>query len=479
MIKTESKRSHGFHFETTYQGGCGPCYPTYKSVTPVSTSSYISETTTKNGVPVPGFRQKIASGIDASSAYTFQRVTSRKAAVIYRQDAKNVACGCTVGTYPKSYVYNSKREGGYYLETQDIRYSYSAPSLPATIGSAERAQCDATASQRVHSAITNKLRTGLLGESALQGVRKFVETLRHPFDRAISLSRRYARSHAKRVSRTRRQIRAADLRARANIASIRSSAIAQHLKTAGVRDVIAARERAVGLLHSKFVRRAKQDWLTYSFGFQNILLDIDSLIRANERSVGMSSETTRVVGYCEVAPTGLPIVGLVGMSYWSNSYCTVRSASYKSKYTFGIATKSIAKEYQSVTSQVGFSAESFIPTLWAAFPSSWAIDYFINVDNLLESWLNRRVVIKYGSFSYKARQFAETSYGTKGEDSTRYFTCITLHTGMSETITYSRVPVGVLPSVDLSVTVPRSWQAFANLFSVYHKPRRPTTGSVQ
>lgn len=473
MIKTESKRSYGFRFETSFKGGCLPCQSESKSVTPLVRASYISETSTKNGVPVPGYRQKIANGIDASSAYTFQRVTSRKAAIIYRQDAKDVACRCDQGTFPNKRTFVVNRLGGYYSETQDFEYAFDAPSLPATIGSTERAQCDAEASQRVHSAITNKLRTGLLGESALQGVHKFVETLKHPFRRAVGLSRRYARSHAKRVSRTRRQIRAADLRARANIASIRSSAIAQHLKTAGVRDVIAARERAVGLLHSKFVRRAKQDWLTYSFGFQNILMDIDALIRANERSVGMSSETTRVVGYCEVAPTCLPSFGLVGMNYWSNTYSTKRSATYKSKYTFGIATKSIAKEYTSVTSQVGFSAESFIPTLWAAFPHSWAIDYFVNVDNLLESWLNRRVVIKYGSFSYKARQFAETSYGTKGEDSTRYFTCITLHTGMSETITYSRVPVGILPSVDLNVTVPRSWQAFANLFSVYHQPRRP------
>lgn len=460
----------------SHVGGCGPC-----SKGNHSEERYVyriaSRTDERNGTGVPNYRDRIANHVSASSDYSRYIDLDERAHVVVRNDARNQRCGCVIGS-PRPWTYLSSYSGGYY-EQYTNEYNVSAtPGSP--FSDAERVACNARAAAAVHSAITNRIRTGLLGETALAGVQRVFDTIKRPFGRASQLTNGYLALRSKRIRRAddalmhrgRRYDRALELggqyprvhSARAYFARFRRrrGLSADQRKKLNLFDAYALR------IEAKCLADLKKDWLTYQFGFMNAVYDIDAAVNAVERSKAIEADMVRVTGYDDLNRTSVTESSRT-LYFASFPSTTVTGADYRARYVFGILASSFGGKYNSVAAQLGFSARAFVPTLWAALPHSWAIDYFVNIDNLIDEWVNRSVKIVYGSFSTTSFRYGKVSVSGTITTANNVYSCALIRPATRSILAYNREAVGVLPRLELTFRVPTSWTQLANLFAVYSK----------
>lgn len=460
-----------------YQGGCGPCSQPYRSGGE-SIYRIISRSDSRTGTGVPNYRELIANHVSASSDYSRYIDYQERADLIVRNDSRNTACGCSVG-HPKAWVYQGKYEGGVYEQYEDS-FSVGAP-VGSPFNDSERLACNARASSAVHSAISNRIRTGLLGETALAGVQKLLDTFKRPFQRARQLTEGYLAMHARRIRRAdsalsrrgRRYNRSLGLgdrfptirRFREYFSGFRRRhrrLTASQLRDLNLYDAYARK------LELKVLADLKKDWLTYQFGFMNVVYDIDSVANAVERSKAIEAEVIRVTGFDDINKTSVTESSL-SLYFSSFPMIQVIGADYRARYVFGIAASSFGGQYNSVAAQLGFSARAFVPTLWAALPHSWAIDYFVNVDNLIDEWVNRSAKIVFGSFSTTSHRYGKVSVSGTITTASNIYSCTMMRPATRSILAYTRLAVGVLPQLKLEFRVPTSWVQLANLFAVYSK----------
>lgn len=461
---------------TSHVGGCGPCSKTTHTVT-TSSFGVVSRTDESDGAGVPNYRERIANHVSASSNYSRYIDLEERAHVIVRNDARFQACSCQIGS--PSWTFKGSYEGGYYEQYDNDLVVTATAGDPFSDG--ERVACDSRASSAVHSAISNRIRTGLLGETALAGVQRLLDTVKRPFRRASQLTERYLAMHARRIRRANSALRNRGKRydrslgLRDNFPTIRRfreffngyrrrhrRLTASQLRDLNLFDAYALR------LERKIVADLKKDWLTYQFGFMNAVYDIDAVVKAIERSKAIEADVVRVTGYDDLNRASVT-ESLQSLYYASFPRTYASGADYRARYVFGILASSFGGQYNSVGAQLGFSARAFVPTLWAALPHSWAIDYFTNIDNLIDEWVNRSAKIVFGSFSTTSFRYGKVSVSGTITTASNIYTCRLLRPATRSILAYNRLTVGVLPQLKLEFRVPTSWVQLANLFAVYSK----------
>jgi hypothetical protein len=127
-------------------------------------------------------------------------------------------------------------------------------------------------------------------------------------------------------------------------------------------------------------------WLEYSFGWKPLILDIrdaakELVLLQSKASVSGSP----VSGFGQATfrlptTTGSLGVSMVGADIFSNTRATF---GVSVKYTGWVGGEGFSN--RSSLDALGFTPETFVPTVWELIPYSFLIDYFSNVGDLVSS----------------------------------------------------------------------------------------------
>jgi hypothetical protein len=178
----------------------------------------------------------------------------------------------------------------------------------------------------------------------------------------------------------------------------------------------AVKSRASKVKRSRSSSRKKREalsdmvsdtWLEYSFGWVPLLSDIDDAAKALAESGTKFPPWKMVKGY------GSERI------QWRDSILTVSSATlpsmrYSSKQftkaeviyygQVGVNTSSVANPQR-----VGFDSSNWVPTLWELVPYSFLIDYFANIDDIIDAvtltnsgirWISRTIRLADEAWAY-------------------------------------------------------------------------------
>lgn len=136
-----------------------------------------------------------------------------------------------------------------------------------------------------------------------------------------------------------------------------------------------------------YAQRLGELWLSYSFGWKPLFEDIKDVNNALE-SLTNKHDSIIVHGYgknesCSFTPN-IPIaapVGFAGRSW----ICERKDISRSEVKYYGalIARPNIA---EAIADNFGFNPQDIIPAIWEAIPWSFFVDYFVNVQEVLDSY---------------------------------------------------------------------------------------------
>lgn len=134
------------------------------------------------------------------------------------------------------------------------------------------------------------------------------------------------------------------------------------------------------------VKYASRAWLTFSFGVNPMLRDIDALFDTIASWVLRQDRSVRLAGSAKRDWIGTSDVRLL---YGDNNFYEVigklraeHSLSYR--YVTAFDYKIEAGNDYTVKDHFGLGLPALLPAVWEVTPYSWAIDYFTNVGNLLD-----------------------------------------------------------------------------------------------
>lgn len=141
-----------------------------------------------------------------------------------------------------------------------------------------------------------------------------------------------------------------------------------------------------------YSKRLADAWLAYVFGVKPLIQDANDAFKALSRLGeggradtfqklrGSSRFETVSSSFVDFSP-----IGWVGSSY--RSLKTVKS-SYKVRYIGCLKTQMDGLAFQAV--EFGVSLDDILPAIWEAIPWSFFIDYFLNVQEVLDGlrWVN-------------------------------------------------------------------------------------------
>lgn len=127
-------------------------------------------------------------------------------------------------------------------------------------------------------------------------------------------------------------------------------------------------------------------WLEYSFHWKPLLNDIDSGCRAlAEIQTGQAlySESVSDVGESYADPVESTLNRQDGLARWRE---TSISKSHAIVIYRGAVRARVANPVLMTGTLLGFQPSQFIPTVWELIPYSFLIDYFTNIGDILQGW---------------------------------------------------------------------------------------------
>lgn len=281
-----------------------------------------------HGANVPGWREVIRSGGDATTSLSGSECTAR----------------LTPG-YAKSVDY-----GGWTDEsTGDHRTSEAG--LPGDPSSLDAAKANAEALGKLNQRI-RQVRTlfeggvvlGELGQT-LRMIRNPARGLRNLTDEFLDIARAIRRGASRQYLSN----------------ALRASKVAEHLADA---------------------------WLEVQFGWRPLLSDIRDGCEALEAyDAGGRLETIRVTGKSQVAVTSATTTNTWVVGPMGFARDTVTDGHTSVIYRGAVRVK--ARDPQTMDPALfGFDPSSFLPTAWELIPYSFLIDYFSNIGDIVTGWSN-------------------------------------------------------------------------------------------
>jgi hypothetical protein len=127
-------------------------------------------------------------------------------------------------------------------------------------------------------------------------------------------------------------------------------------------------------------------WLEYAFGWKPLINDIKSGCEALDKlAVGRSGGTIRCTGTASttVSVSDSSSIHGSGIALWTESLRTVGTTMVIYR---GAVRVEASNPKTMDTSLFGFSPEQFVPTAWELIPYSFLIDYFTNIGDIIYGW---------------------------------------------------------------------------------------------
>jgi hypothetical protein len=136
-------------------------------------------------------------------------------------------------------------------------------------------------------------------------------------------------------------------------------------------------------------------WLETVFGWKPLLADIDSSCKAlAEYTVGSTLDTRRITAKAETRVSGSDTssIQLSGNAIWQETFRTIGTV----QVVYRGAVRLEVRDPKTMDPALfGFSPEQFLPTAWELIPYSFLIDYFVNINDIINGWSSLMVNLKW------------------------------------------------------------------------------------
>jgi len=152
---------------------------------------------------------------------------------------------------------------------------------------------------------------------------------------------------------------------------------------------MANRFRSIRKLHrlpKAYAEAAGDIWLTYSFGWKPLFEDISDGNKAIKKlAAGTDHDTKRISANGSSTDVTSQVIGNVtsGINNYASYYSYLKTS--RSVRYFG-ALRARPESFATVAETFGFSPSDIIPAIWEAIPWSFFVDYFVNVQQVIDSW---------------------------------------------------------------------------------------------
>lgn len=154
-----------------------------------------------------------------------------------------------------------------------------------------------------------------------------------------------------------------------------------------LRDIRSARRLGTLKQHMRAVSENLADaWLEYSFGWKPLLNDIkNGDLALHKLNIGQSLSTKRITSSSTVHSN--PQEFTTTRSESVLSWNTTRKSVDGCQVIYRGAVRMEARNPGRMDPELfGFSPEQFLPTAWELLPYSFLIDYFVNIDSVIAGW---------------------------------------------------------------------------------------------
>jgi hypothetical protein len=147
---------------------------------------------------------------------------------------------------------------------------------------------------------------------------------------------------------------------------------------------------------TKYAGQLGNLWLAFSFGWKPLFDDIrDANSAITKLGNGTGSDTLKISGRGEASTAysygnsnaSAPVSVYAAFAKYTKAHSEVRYKSF-----FGARPESFA----TVADTFGISAGDLLPAVWEAIPWSFFIDYFLNVQGVIDSWQYANSGFKFG-----------------------------------------------------------------------------------
>lgn len=391
----------------------------------------------RTGESVPGWREKVRAGSDASSPFQSDRS---------RIDGLTGIATSLEAVLPGS-------------PGSVQRHSWSGLNrlIPTSVAHQlpDQATAEADALSKLHRKLNQEL-SHLAGASSLAEFADVLHQFGHPFQAIIDL--------------TNRRLNRLALEAR----GLKGSTTFRKVKWAQI---------------------VASTWLEYAFGLAPLISDTRKAAEAlarfrDDRDLEFLQRSKVVARGQSVKSTQSTSVGALGSTWIYSLNQTRYTTTYKVQYVAGLSHTLLANygSNERLIQLLGFRPQDWIPAAWEVVPWSWLVDYFTNVGDILQAsatstadvtWCNKTVT-KETVYEY---QFAVNEAQTKlNMASSAPWVLSKLIPGSSGGFTFVRKTVdrvtGVKPGIPpLVFQLPSQWGQLANMAAVLIS-RRPSSSAL-
>lgn len=140
-------------------------------------------------------------------------------------------------------------------------------------------------------------------------------------------------------------------------------------------------------LSRKGLAKAAADrWLEFAFGWKPLYMDMQSALEAYN-NLQLKRRSSYIHAVASEFKTHAQTYGQVSRNYWKTNVSTNDVQETKVVYR-GVVKHDIysgAGPYARWLQHYGFDMQSFVPSLWELMPWSFLIDYFVNVNHIIEA----------------------------------------------------------------------------------------------
>jgi hypothetical protein len=131
-------------------------------------------------------------------------------------------------------------------------------------------------------------------------------------------------------------------------------------------------------------------WLEASFGWKPFVSDLTQAVDAFV-NLGLEPKSVRVKASCESSRKAIAWRGNAQPLGNSLFYYDIEQEGYAIvTYLGAVGNQLAAEKYTLSLANFGLTLDQFVPTLYQLTPWSFLVDYFVNLDDVIEAWSYRR-----------------------------------------------------------------------------------------
>lgn len=149
--------------------------------------------------------------------------------------------------------------------------------------------------------------------------------------------------------------------------------------------------------HREYGQRLSDAWLAYQYGIKPLFGDIKDANNALEALGSSTAFDGKLIRAAGIVDDG-SFSGVNGLSISPlTSYISYqRSDTTREEVRYQFLLKARPVSFTTVQDTLGITTEDILPAIWEAIPWSVLVDYFVNVNDVLDSWKLARANVAWG-----------------------------------------------------------------------------------